>query len=137
MNARLSPSSARSNPTSPRVSPHYCWRRKRLARMRTANPECPRGRRRGTLQPALTSAATLSAAAVIRLLMVLAAPPGALVAIVSAAPLGFLGLLDAGRTWAGRSNVLHATARPDHILGAPAMVLRGGVRMLVGGGTVV
>src|SRR5665811_1627711 len=63
------------------------------------------------VQAALTSAATFSVGAAMPLLMVVVAPAGALVPIVSAASLGFLALLGAIGARAGGANVLRATVR--------------------------
>ncbi|HEX5599188.1 MAG TPA: VIT1/CCC1 transporter family protein [Hyphomicrobiaceae bacterium] len=74
------------------------------------------------VQAALTSAATFSVGAALPLLMVVVSPAGALVAIVSAASLGFLALLGAIGATAGGANILRATARVT-FWGAFAMAL--------------
>ena len=63
------------------------------------------------VQAALTSAATFSVGAAMPLLMVVVAPAGALVPMVSAASLAFLALLGAIGAITGGANVLRATAR--------------------------
>jgi VIT1/CCC1 family predicted Fe2+/Mn2+ transporter len=83
------------------------------------------------VQAALTSAATFSVGAAMPLLMVLLAPAGALVPIVSAASLGFLALLGAIGAKAGGANVLRATARVT-FWGALAMALTAGIGKVFG-----
>jgi vacuolar iron transporter family protein len=82
-------------------------------------------------QAALTSAATFSVGAAMPLLMVVVAPAGGLVAIVSAASLGFLALLGAIGARTGGANVLRATARVT-FWGALAMALTAGIGKLSG-----
>lgn len=74
------------------------------------------------VQAALTSAASFAVGAAMPLLMVVVAPAGALVPVVSAASLGFLALLGAIGARAGGANVLRATARVT-FWGASAMAL--------------
>jgi VIT1/CCC1 family predicted Fe2+/Mn2+ transporter len=83
------------------------------------------------IQAALTSGATFSVGAAMPLLMVLVAPAGALVVIVSAASLAFLALLGAVGAWVGGANVLRATARVT-FWGALAMALTAGIGTLFG-----
>jgi VIT1/CCC1 family predicted Fe2+/Mn2+ transporter len=83
------------------------------------------------VQAALTSAATFSVGAAMPLVMVLIAPAGALVPLVSAASLGFLALLGAIGARAGGANVLRATGRVT-FWGALAMALTAGVGKLFG-----
>jgi VIT1/CCC1 family predicted Fe2+/Mn2+ transporter len=83
------------------------------------------------VQAALTSATTFSAGAAMPLLMVVVSPAGALVPIVCAASLGFLGLLGAIGARAGGANVLRATARVT-FWGALAMALTAGIGKLFG-----
>ena len=83
------------------------------------------------VQAALASAATFSVGAAMPLLMVVIAPAGALVPIVSIASLGFLALLGAIGAGAGGANVLRATARVT-FWGALAMALTAGIGKLVG-----
>src|SRR5512134_338094 len=83
------------------------------------------------VQAALTSAAAFSVGAAMPLLMVVLAPAGTLVPIVSAASLGFLALLGAIGAKAGGANVLSATARVT-FWGALAMALTAGIGKLFG-----
>ena len=83
------------------------------------------------VQAALTSAATFSVGAAMPLFMVVVSPASALVAIVSAASLGFLALLGAIGAKAGGANVLRATARVA-FWGALAMALTAGIGKLFG-----
>jgi VIT1/CCC1 family predicted Fe2+/Mn2+ transporter len=83
------------------------------------------------VQAALTSAATFAAGAAMPLLMVVVAPAGLLVPIVSAASLGFLALLGAIGARAGGANVWRATARVT-FWGALAMALTAGIGRLFG-----
>jgi vacuolar iron transporter family protein len=83
------------------------------------------------VQAALTSAATFSVGAAMPLLMVVLAPVGSLVPIVSAASLGFLALLGAIGAKAGGANILRATARVT-FWGALAMALTAGIGKLFG-----
>src|SRR6476620_137000 len=83
------------------------------------------------VQAALTSAATFSVGAAMPLLMVVIAPPGAVVPIVSGASLGFLALLGAIGARAGGANILRATARVT-FWGALAMALTAGIGKLCG-----
>jgi VIT1/CCC1 family predicted Fe2+/Mn2+ transporter len=83
------------------------------------------------IQAALTSAATFSVGAAMPLLMVVVSPWNAVVAIVSAASLGFLALLGAIGARAGGANVLRATARVT-FWGAIAMALTAGIGKMFG-----
>ena len=83
------------------------------------------------VQAALTSAASFSVGAAMPLLMVVLAPPWALVPVVSAASLGFLALLGAIGARAGGANVLRATARVT-FWGALAMALTAGIGKIFG-----
>jgi vacuolar iron transporter family protein len=83
------------------------------------------------VQAALTSAATFSVGAAMPLLMVVIAPRGAVVPIVSGASLGFLALLGATGARAGGANVLRATARVT-FWGALAMALTAGIGKIFG-----
>jgi VIT1/CCC1 family predicted Fe2+/Mn2+ transporter len=83
------------------------------------------------VQAALTSAATFSVGAAMPLLMVVVSPADALVALVSAASLGFLALLGAIGARAGGADVLRATARVT-FWGALAMALTAGIGKLFG-----
>ena len=83
------------------------------------------------VQAALTSAATFAVGAAMPLLMVVLSPTNALVAIVSAASLGFLALLGAIGARAGGANVLRATARVT-FWGALAMALTAGIGKIFG-----
>ncbi|NKE20253.1 VIT1/CCC1 transporter family protein, partial [Neoroseomonas oryzicola] len=83
------------------------------------------------IQAALTSAATFAVGAAMPLLMVLVSPPGVLVAVVSAASLGFLALLGAIGARAGGAHVLRATARVT-FWGALAMALTAGIGKIFG-----
>jgi VIT1/CCC1 family predicted Fe2+/Mn2+ transporter len=83
------------------------------------------------VQAALTSAATFSVGAAMPLLMVVLAPNGALVPIVSVASLGFLALLGAIGAKAGGANVLRATARVT-FWGALAMALTAAIGRIFG-----
>jgi VIT1/CCC1 family predicted Fe2+/Mn2+ transporter len=83
------------------------------------------------VQAALTSAASLTVGAAMPLLMVVVAPAGALVPLVSAASLGFLAVLGAIGASAGGANILRATARVT-FWGALAMALTAGIGKLFG-----
>jgi len=83
------------------------------------------------VQAALTSAATFSVGAAMPLLMVVVAPAGALVPMVSAASLAFLALLGAIGAITGGANVLRATARVT-FWGALAMALTAGIGKIFG-----
>jgi VIT1/CCC1 family predicted Fe2+/Mn2+ transporter len=83
------------------------------------------------VQAALTSAAAFSVGAAMPLLMVVLAPAGTLVPIVSAASLGFLALLGAIGAKTGGANVLRATARVT-FWGALAMALTAGIGKIFG-----
>ena len=83
------------------------------------------------VQAALTSAASFSVGAAMPLLMVVVAPVGALVPLVSAASLGFLAFLGAIGAKAGGANVLRATARVT-FWGALAMALTAGIGKVFG-----
>ena len=83
------------------------------------------------VQAALTSAATFSVGAAMPLLMVVVAPAGALVPMVSAASLLFLALLGAIGAITGGANVLRATARVT-FWGALAMALTAGIGKIFG-----
>jgi VIT1/CCC1 family predicted Fe2+/Mn2+ transporter len=83
------------------------------------------------IQAALTSAATFAVGAAMPLLMVVVAPAGLLVPIVSVASLGFLALLGAIGARAGGAKVLRATARVT-FWGALAMALTAGVGAIFG-----
>jgi VIT1/CCC1 family predicted Fe2+/Mn2+ transporter len=83
------------------------------------------------IQAALTSAATFAIGAAMPLLMVVVAPAGMLVPIVSMSSLGFLALLGAIGARAGGANVLRATARVT-FWGALAMALTAGVGAIFG-----
>lgn len=83
------------------------------------------------IQAALTSAATFAVGAAMPLLMVVVAPAGMLVPIVSVASLGFLALLGAIGARAGGAKVLRATARVT-FWGALAMALTAGVGAIFG-----
>jgi vacuolar iron transporter family protein len=83
------------------------------------------------IQAALTSAATFAVGAAMPLLMVVVAPAGMLVPLVSTAALGFLALLGAIGARAGGANVLRATARVT-FWGALAMALTAGVGAIFG-----
>jgi len=83
------------------------------------------------VQAALTSAASFSVGAAMPLLMVVVAPTGALVPIVSAASLAFLALLGAIGARAGGARVWRATARVT-FWGALAMALTAGIGKLFG-----
>ena len=83
------------------------------------------------VQAALTSAATFAIGAAMPLLMVVIAPVGAIVPIVSAASLIFLAVLGAVGAKAGGANVLKATARVT-FWGALAMALTAGIGRLFG-----
>ncbi len=83
------------------------------------------------VQAALTSAATFAVGAAMPLAMVLAAPAGLLVPVVTAASLLFLAVLGAVGARAGGANMLRATARVT-FWGALAMALTAGIGALVG-----
>jgi VIT1/CCC1 family predicted Fe2+/Mn2+ transporter len=83
------------------------------------------------VQAALASAAMFSLGAAMPLLMVVVAPPGTLVPIVSGASLGFLALLGAVGARAGGADVLRATARVT-FWGALAMALTAGIGKVFG-----
>lgn len=83
------------------------------------------------VQAALTSAATFAVGAAMPLLMVIFAPPSAIVPVVSIASLAFLALLGAGGAWAGGADVIKATLRVT-FWGAMAMALTAGIGALVG-----
>jgi VIT1/CCC1 family predicted Fe2+/Mn2+ transporter len=83
------------------------------------------------VQAALTSAASFSVGAAMPLLMVVLAPPWALVPVVSAASLVFLALLGAIGAKAGGANILRATARVT-FWGALAMALTAGIGKIFG-----
>jgi vacuolar iron transporter family protein len=83
------------------------------------------------VQAALTSAATFSIGAAMPLLMVVIAPAGVLVPLVSAASLGFLALLGAIGARAGGANMLRPTIRVT-FWGALAMGLTAGIGKLFG-----
>ena len=83
------------------------------------------------VQAALTSAATFSVGAAMPLLMVIVAPPSAIVPVVSIASLAFLALLGAVGARAGGADVIKATWRVT-FWGAMAMALTAGIGALVG-----
>jgi vacuolar iron transporter family protein len=83
------------------------------------------------VQAALTSAATFAVGAAMPLLMVVVAPAGTLIPVVSVASLGFLALLGAIGARAGGANILKATARVT-FWGALAMALTAGVGAIFG-----
>ena len=83
------------------------------------------------VQTALTSAATFAIGAAMPLLMVVVAPPSAIVPIVSLASLAFLALLGAVGARAGGADVTMATLRVT-FWGAMAMALTAGIGALVG-----
>ena len=83
------------------------------------------------VQAALTSAATFAVGGAMPLLMVVIAPAGTLVPIVSVASLGFLALLGAIGARAGGAIVLRATARVT-FWGALAMALTAGIGAIFG-----
>lgn len=83
------------------------------------------------VQAALASAAAFSVGAAMPLLMVVVAPAGTLVPVVSAASLAFLALLGAIGAKAGGADVLRATIRVT-FWGALAMALTAGIGKLVG-----
>ncbi len=83
------------------------------------------------VQAAFTSAATFSVGAAMPLLMVVVAPTGLLVPLVSAASLIFLALLGAIGAKAGGANVWRAAARVT-FWGALAMALTAGIGRLFG-----
>jgi VIT1/CCC1 family predicted Fe2+/Mn2+ transporter len=83
------------------------------------------------VQAALTSATTFAVGAAMPLLMVLIAPTGKLVPIVSVASLGFLALLGAVGAKAGGADVVKATARVT-FWGALAMAATAGIGKLFG-----
>ncbi|WP_036287843.1 VIT family protein [Methylosinus sp. PW1] len=83
------------------------------------------------VQAALTSAATFSLGAALPLLMVVVAPVGVLVPIVSGASLAFLALLGAIGARAGGADVLRATVRVT-FWGALAMALTAGIGKVFG-----
>lgn len=92
-----------------------------ISEMMTARP----------VQAAVTSAATFAVGAAMPLLMVVVSPPGALVAIVSAASLVFLALLGAVAAWAGGAGMLRATLRVT-FWGALAMAVTASIGMMFG-----
>lgn len=83
------------------------------------------------VQAALTSAATFAVGAAMPLLMVIVAPPSAIVPVVSLASLAFLALLGAVGARAGGADVIKATWRVT-FWGAMAMALTAGIGALVG-----
>ncbi|HET7193228.1 MAG TPA: VIT family protein [Pseudolabrys sp.] len=83
------------------------------------------------VQAALTSAATFSLGAAMPLILVIVAPSGTLIPIVSAASLGFLALLGAIGARTGGANVLRATVRVT-FWGALAMALTAGIGKVFG-----
>jgi VIT1/CCC1 family predicted Fe2+/Mn2+ transporter len=83
------------------------------------------------VQAALTSAATFAVGAAMPLLMVVVAPAGTLVPVVSAASLGFLALLGAIGARSGGANVLRATVRVT-FWGALAIALTAGIGAIFG-----
>jgi VIT1/CCC1 family predicted Fe2+/Mn2+ transporter len=83
------------------------------------------------VQAALTSAATFAVGAAMPLLMVIVAPPSAIVPVVSLASLAFLALLGAVGARAGGAGVIKATLRVT-FWGAMAMALTAGIGALVG-----
>ena len=83
------------------------------------------------VQAALTSAATFAVGAAMPLLMVIIAPPSAVVPVVSIASLAFLALLGAVGARAGGAGVIKATLRVT-FWGAMAMALTAGIGALVG-----
>jgi VIT1/CCC1 family predicted Fe2+/Mn2+ transporter len=83
------------------------------------------------VQAALTSAATFAVGAAMPLLMVVLAPAGMLVPVVSGASLGFLALLGAIGARTGGANVLRATTRVT-FWGALAMALTAGIGAIFG-----
>ena len=83
------------------------------------------------IQAALASAASFAVGAALPLLMVLVAPAGLLVPLVSGASLLFLALLGALAARVGGARVLHATLRVS-FWGALAMAATAGIGALVG-----
>lgn len=83
------------------------------------------------VQAALTSAATFAVGAAMPLLMVIVAPPSAIIPVVSLASLAFLALLGAVGARAGGAGVIRATWRVT-FWGAIAMALTAGIGALVG-----
>jgi VIT1/CCC1 family predicted Fe2+/Mn2+ transporter len=83
------------------------------------------------VEAALTSAATFAVGAAMPLLMVIVAPPSAIVPVVSIASLAFLALLGAMGARAGGADVIKATWRVT-FWGAMAMALTAGIGALVG-----
>jgi VIT1/CCC1 family predicted Fe2+/Mn2+ transporter len=83
------------------------------------------------IQAALASAASFAVGAAMPLLMVVVAPTGSLVLIVSAASLVFLALLGAVGAKAGGANIFRATARVT-FWGALAMALTAGIGAVFG-----
>ena len=83
------------------------------------------------VQAALTSAATFALGAAMPLLIVIVAPPSAIVPVVSIASLAFLALLGAVGARAGGAGVIKATLRVT-FWGAMAMALTAGIGALVG-----
>ena len=83
------------------------------------------------VEAALTSAATFAVGAAMPLLMVIVAPPSAIVPVVSIASLAFLALLGAVGARAGGADVIKATWRVT-FWGAMAMALTAGIGALVG-----
>lgn len=92
-----------------------------ISEMTTARP----------IQAAVTSAATFAVGAAMPLAMVLVAPTGSLIWVVSAASLLFLAFLGAIGAKAGGANVMKATLRVT-FWGAFAMALTAGIGALVG-----
>jgi VIT1/CCC1 family predicted Fe2+/Mn2+ transporter len=83
------------------------------------------------VQAALTSAATFAVGAAMPLLMVVVAPAGTLVPVVSAESLGLLALLGAIGARSGGANVLRATVRVT-FWGALAIALTAGIGAIFG-----
>jgi VIT1/CCC1 family predicted Fe2+/Mn2+ transporter len=83
------------------------------------------------VQAALTSAATFAVGAAMPLVMVIVAPPSAIVPVVSLASLAFLALLGAVGAQAGGADVTKATLRVT-FWGAMAMALTACIGALVG-----
>jgi VIT1/CCC1 family predicted Fe2+/Mn2+ transporter len=83
------------------------------------------------VQAALTSAVTFAAGAALPFAVVLVAPAGRLVPLVSVAALGFLALLGAIGAKAGGANILQAALRVT-FWGALAMALTAAIGALVG-----
>ncbi len=83
------------------------------------------------VQAALTSAATFAVGAAMPLVMVMAAPAGKLIPVVTIASLGFLALLGAIGARAGGANIGTATMRVT-FWGALAMALTAGIGKVFG-----